>query len=257
MADRLPHLICTLLLAVSLFASPAPAAEFTVVTNLVPPIKDMDNGRLSGITGDILAEVMKRSGHTLSPKVQIVPLSEALDITGTRPGTICLALARTPERTPHYKWVGPVYSVHTGIIAKRSRALNLPSLHAASKLTLASVKDSAPEKLLMGSRIPASQFRRFKTALEAVRALGNDEVDGLLMPIAPTYHLMHANHINPEQYESAIVFDTMKLYFAFNPDTETHVIHEIQQALDDLKKRNRAGHSEYLSIISKYYGAGF
>jgi polar amino acid transport system substrate-binding protein len=224
-----------------------------VVTNLVPPIKEVHDGKLTGITGHVLIEVMKRSGHTLNPKVKIAPISQALKIVKSASNTIYPGLARCPLREEHYKWVGPVYSIHSGIIAKKSRALNLPCLDAAKGLTIASVIDSAPEQRLLNNGIPKRQLIRFKTPREAINALVEGRADGLLMAVNPSYHMMQEDNINPTDYETVLLLDTMKLYFAFNPDTETETIEEIQQALNELKKTDDRGNSDYLNIVSHYY----
>jgi|GEM_PF-2516350 len=232
----------------------AVADEFMVVTNIVPPIKEVQNGKLTGITGNVLIEVMERSGHTLNPKVKITPISQALKIIESTSGTIYPGLALCPQREQNYKWVGPVYSIHSGIIAKKSRALNLPCLDAAKDLTIASVIDSAPEQRFLDTGIPKKQLIRFKTSREAINALVEGRADGLLMAVTPTYHMMREGNINPNDYETVLLLDTMKLYFAFNPDTDTETIQEIQQALNDLKKTDDCGNSDYLNIVSQYYG---
>lgn len=238
--------------SILLLAMPAWAETFTVYTNLAPPIKDVEDDRPTGITGDLLVELFRLSGHELEPITKVVPLVTALEKVKKEHGTVCLGLAKNPQRSPHYKWVGPIHTIKSGIVAKKSRALSIPSLKATKGLTIATVINSAPERMLMGKGLEKRQRRRFATTKEAIQALANDKVDGLLMPIAATYRSMNKMGIPTREYETAIVLNSIKLYFAFNRETSDETIEGMQQTLDAMKQTDSSGNSAYLEIIAKY-----
>jgi len=236
-------------------ALPAWAENFTIVTNSVPPIKIVENGTLTGVMGDLLHAVMNRTDHTLDDNIRVMPLKQALNETKDTPNTVCPALVRTPQRTPNYKWVGPVYTVQSGIIAKKKHNVHLPSLKDSKGMLFASVINSGPERMLLGRKLQKDQLLRFDTTQEAIQALIDDKVDALLMSLPPAFSVLKQMNAAPESYETVLVFNTMDLYFAFNADTDNAIIQELQKALKAIKKADKTGMSEYLKITSRYPGA--
>lgn len=252
----LSAIFCAIALLLTAPTSEA-AGEFTVFTNVVPPIKYVKDDRITGITGDILAHILNKEGFGIKEPARPLPLAETIERTQSEPGSICLGLAKTPQRRPHFKWVGPAYTVNTGIIAKKSKRLSIPRLKDTKGLTLASVIDSAPENRLKGKAFEEEQLKRFPTTHEAVRALADDEVDGLLMPTSPAYAIMEELGIPADEYVTVITLDSLELYFAFHLNTSNSLIDRLQAELEAMRKTDGQGMSLYLSIISRYPGRSY
>lgn len=235
-----------------LLVSPARAEEFTAVTNNVPPLKYVKDGVVGGISGDILAELLKRTGHTLKSISNPMPLGDAMSMTERNSGFICVGLVKNPSRAPLFKWVGPYYTFATGIIVKKSRKISIARLAEAKGLVLATVINSASEKKYTDTLLGKNRFKRFPTTREAILALTGDSVDGLLMPTAPAYHLMAKMKVEPNDYVTAIALDNLEMYFAFNTETDDTIIKALQKEFEALKQADDTGMSLYLEILSRH-----
>lgn len=230
------------------------ADGFTIVTNDLPPLKYVENGKLAGVAGDLLAILMERTDqHIDSDHVDVMPFSKAFETVKTRPGTILPCVARTPQRESDLKWVGPIYQTRFGFIAEKSRSIRIETLDDAKKLTLSTVKDSAPDKLSLQRGFSPENMRREATAVEAIRLLDQQEVDLFAFPQSPAYHVMLREGIDPKKYEMVFEFQVVELYIGFNNNTDDVLIEQFQTTLDAMKKLNADGKSEYGEIVSKYF----
>lgn len=230
------------------------AGDFTVVTNTAPPIKYIKDGMVTGIAGDILVEIMSRAGLKLD-KEDILPISlvEGYEITRTRPNTLCVSLARTPNREADFKWVGPTYSTQMGFIAKTDRHIQLKSADDAKQYTISSVVASAPEAVLFDRGFTESDFLRHIEPLDAVKSLASGKADLAALPKSPAYEIMMQADINPHNYEMVYAFKTVPLYIALNKGTSDDVVAKLQAALDEIKRPAPDGTSVYSRIVSKYF----
>lgn len=240
-----------------LIVAPARAAEFIAVTNNAPPLKYVRDGVIGGISGDILTELMERTGHTFTSIPTPVPLEDSLPLARRTPGYICVGLVKTPNRAPFFKWVGPYYTFATGIVVKKSRNFSIARLEDAKGMVLASVINSAPEKKYGTTVLDPKQLKRFPTTREALLALTGDAVDGLLMPTAPAYHLMVELGFEPSEYVTAITLENQELNFAFHHKTDDTVIQAFQRQLEAMKQTDETGMSPYLKIISRHSARSF
>lgn len=246
--------LISLLLLVLLTASPAGAGDFTVVTNTAPPIKFVKDGMISGIAGDVLAEIMRRAGFKLDKgDIRVMSLTEGYDFVKATPGTLCVSLARTPERESDFKWVGSTYSTQLGFIAKKDRNIRLNSTDSAKRFTVGSVIASAPEVTLKDQGFTEDDFIRHEEPQEAIRALSEGRVDLLAFPKSPAYTIMMRAGISPDDYEMVHEFKTVEVYIAFNRGTSDDTIARLQAALDHLKKPDASGSSAYSRIVSAYF----
>lgn len=241
-----------------LMVTPTLAVDFTVLVNQLPPIKLIQNGQLHGIAGDILTEIMVKQDIRISrERIHAVPWKDAFSRTLNTPGTICLTMARTPDRISLFKWVGPIYRTKIGLIAKKERDISLLNIRSISRYRVGTVSNSAPEKLLLKAGVSPEQLDRSNTASKAVERLATGKVDMLSFAQTPTFYTMVNNDINPNDYEMIHELTTLDLYIAFNKETDDQLIHKLQRTLDELRAPKSNGMSRYDEIISKYFVPGF
>lgn len=249
------NLLWLLLLFLLPFSS-ASAADYTVFTNVMPPIKMFEHGRIHGIAGDVLITLMKRVGHPLSPQnMHLVSWKDAYQRTQTTPHTICLAMAKTLKRTPHFKWVGPVYTTELGLIAKTKNTIHIENLEEAKQYTIGTFAKSAMDEIMVANGIPSGSIVRSRTIKEAVQLLVDDKITLLAFTKSPTYYILQKQGINPSQYEMVLDVRSADLYFAFNPSADDTMLARLQKELDAMKKPGPDGYSEYDRIVLDYFKA--
>jgi len=244
------------LVAIMLFspASTCQAGEYTVLTNILPPIKFEKDGKVQGVAGDTLIKVMEMAGESIETHdIQVVPWAQAYQNTLDNPDTICLAMAKTPQREKLFKWVGPIYTTKLGLIAKKARMIDLSGIEDAAEYTIGTVTDSAPEKLLIAKGIPAEDLVRSAKTEEAIHLLVENKIDLFSFAKTPVFYSMLQKRINPDDYQMVLELRTVDLFIAFNKATDDELIHKLQAALDELKTIGPNGRSEYDAIVGKYF----
>lgn len=238
-------------------AAGAAADQFTVVSNILPPIKFTRNGKPIGIAVDILKRIARDTDLELdSNAFQFIPWNQAYDMTRDQPRTICLAMARTPDREELFKWVGPIYTTRLGLIAEKTRDVVVGSLEDAHRYSIASVIDSAPEKILLREGYPESRLIRRARVEDSLTLLTSRQVDMFAFAKSPTlFAIMDAGQ-DPSRYRMVLELMTVDLYLAFNKTTSDDLIKQLQAALDAMKLPGPNGESEYDVTIGSYFVPG-
>lgn len=95
---------CGLALILALAAPGASALE--LMTEDDPPHNMLQDGRLTGISTDKLVEAFRRAG--VPQTMRLLPWARAYQSALTQPGYCAFSAARTVEREPLFKWIGPI-----------------------------------------------------------------------------------------------------------------------------------------------------
>jgi polar amino acid transport system substrate-binding protein len=83
------------------------AAELPPYTFQIPPANVSETpGVDHGLVLEVVSEMARRVGH--SGRVEFMPWGEAQRIAQTQPNVGILALTRTPEREPRYRWLANI-----------------------------------------------------------------------------------------------------------------------------------------------------
>lgn len=99
------RIIITALLYLALGSALA-AEPYRIVMDEWAPYNYQENGRLTGISTDIVRAIMALTGDDF--EIHLMPSMRATLTLRNRPRTIMYSLFRTPEREDLYKWVGPI-----------------------------------------------------------------------------------------------------------------------------------------------------
>lgn len=95
------------------------------------------DGKLTGLTIEIVQEIQKRTGNT--DTIQVVPWARGLDKIDHNPNTLLFSMARTPERENSYQWIGPIMANMYGLYAKADSTLQIRTIEEAKKISLIGV----------------------------------------------------------------------------------------------------------------------
>jgi polar amino acid transport system substrate-binding protein len=105
-ARALRAIASVLLVALPALADVAPARALTLLTEENPPFSFARDGSLHGMAADVVAEASRRSGIVATSEV--VTWDRAYARAQGEPDTCMFPLARRPERTEQFRWVGPI-----------------------------------------------------------------------------------------------------------------------------------------------------
>jgi len=234
----------------------APCQEYTVITNWFPPIKTVKNGLISGIAGDTLITIMHRAELKFDPRATIIPYKEAYDRALSTPGAVLLSVAKTPDRAPLFKWVGPIYTSRACFFVPKTKNINIRSIEDVMPYTIGVVTGTVIIPKLLSLGVPKENLVFHATAAEMVKDLANGGCDVIAYPKSPTFYIMAENGISPRDYEPHYEFMVVDLFIALNKTADDAAVERLQQELDKLKTPGLDGMSEYDHIVQSYFTPG-
>jgi polar amino acid transport system substrate-binding protein len=87
------------------------AKDLTYLTEQYPPYSYQADGRLQGISVDLLESVWQRMGVNLNRSViLLLPWTEGYNRTLEENNTVLFSTGRFPEREQLFRWAGPIAS---------------------------------------------------------------------------------------------------------------------------------------------------
>lgn len=233
MTRRIGWMLTTLALAAGMQAH-----ALELMTEDDPPHNMLHDGKLAGIATDKLAEAFRRAG--VPQHMELVPWARAYQSALTQPGFCAFSAARTAEREPLFKWIGPVAAMDWVLYARadgkpvpakledaRSKMVggylqDVISVWLAEQgyqVDTASSDASNPRKLLAGRIDYWASSRPRATAL-----LAKENLAGRIVPV--------------------LTFGHTDLYLACNQSTSDEVVKKLNQALRVMKDDGTAAKIE-------------
>lgn len=137
-----------LLLAIAFSLSTASTAravqpELLLTTENYPPFNMQQDGTnlIVGISTDIVREIMKRAG--LSYSMKFLPWQRAYTMALNSSNTCVFSTTITEERTPKFKWVGPLVQNDWMFFARPDSGIEISSLDEARGYRVGGYKGDA------------------------------------------------------------------------------------------------------------------
>lgn len=220
-----------LLTLITLASGPATALELNLVVFPNPGLFDVGtDSTISGRGSALLARLGAASSVRLN--LQAMPIPRALATGASSPGQCLVGLARTPEREPHYLWVGPVAS---GALVAYARVDETRPLHDGADLRNHSVvvqRDSAPAHWLRQQGITPQEANSPVSALRMLQAGRADFWVANELSAAPIVETEGGRPVKPH-----FVISRMDVYVACHPATAPELTGRLQQAVQRLRRQ--------------------
>lgn len=227
--------------------------NWNIMTEELPPYNFFRDGQVSGICTDILLQIMKKNGVTIERKdIRLLPWPRAYRMVQDVPGAVLFSTARTAEREQLFKWVGPITDLSIGLMALKERSIQLKSLDEAGKYTIGTVRDGAPEQLLLKGGVAESHLDRIASPEANIKKLQAGRIDLFAFSVPSTLFLMLKLGINPDKYESVYTLKQADLYYAFHKETDDALIQALNATLLEMQQPDATGLSEVKRITRRY-----
>jgi polar amino acid transport system substrate-binding protein len=139
-------LLCASGLWVCLHADAA-AQEIRIVTEEAPPFNMTVNGRITGLSTDVVRAVLEEAG--LRAPIQSMPWARAYDIALNAENVLIYSITRTPQREKLFKWVGTVAATNWYLYARANSSVSLSNIDDARKHQISTVSEDAGEQYLL------------------------------------------------------------------------------------------------------------
>jgi polar amino acid transport system substrate-binding protein len=251
-------LAITLIMAMTVVACnvpgkiPATEVNLRIITEDYPPYNFVDKqGNVTGQSTEIVQTILTMTEDQMP--IEVMPLSEGLDLAQKGPGIVIYSLNRTPQREALFKWVGPIGQYEQAFYAKKGTTITLDKFEDAREIAKIGVyKGDA------GAQFLASQgFNNLDESLtdaEALKKLMDDKVQLWLGNKEGLDITADEAGVNPDDLVMLpVVVIQADLYIAFSKDVPDNTIKAWRDALDVLKtERDIDYKTAYEKIQAKY-----
>ncbi len=209
-----------------------PSHGFRIFTEDSPPSTYMRNGKLVGLSAEIVQEILRRLN--LADTIEMVPWARGYNMALNEPDVLLFSTTRLPQRETLFQWVGPLYTQTWGFYKRRGSALSINSMQEAKKVSrIGTYRKDAKRQYLSGLGFTnlVSTNRNINNILHLVQ----EDIDLWVSSDFNMLHLVQQVGVDPQALELAYPFHQVGNYIAFSKATSPHVVRLWQQVLDEMK----------------------
>lgn len=218
-------------------APAAGAARVTLLTEENAPFNFTEGGVLKGLAVDLIVAAMKEAGLPVGPaEIQVLPWARAYDTAQNLPGTMLFSMARTQERENLFAWVGPICKAQIGLVAPRARGIRVAAPAELRAYTIATVRDGAPEQLLVKAGVPEQSLDRGNGIEANLKKLLAGRVDMVAFNIPAVMFNLSRMGADPADFSVVYVLRELDLHYAFHKATDPKILKAVQGALDRIRE---------------------
>jgi polar amino acid transport system substrate-binding protein len=138
-----------LLLTAGVWTLPSQAdnAPLRVVTEELPPYNMTRDGRITGMSTEVVEAVLKEVGMQAS--IQSMPWARAYELALNDSNVLIYSIVRTPARDALFQWVGAIAPTRMFLFSLAERPVHLNSLEDARGYQIATVNQDVGEQYLV------------------------------------------------------------------------------------------------------------
>jgi ABC-type amino acid transport substrate-binding protein len=254
MKNRLILFLLLILLLAGCSGADAPEGneQLRILTETYPPYNFVNkDGEITGQSTEMVRAIMNEVG--VESEIEVLTLSEALDLAEKGPGVVLYSLNLTPEREDLFKWVGPIGIYEQVFYTLAESEVAVKDLEDAKK-----VKKIAVYEGDAGAQFLKSQgFKNLDerpTDVEALQKLADGEVDLWLGNREGLAVVATQAGVDPtELMEVPAIIIHANLFIAFSKDVEDEVIKAWQEAYDRLKEERDTDDKTFVEKVEAKY----
>jgi polar amino acid transport system substrate-binding protein len=213
-------------------------------TENAPPSSFEINGRIEGLSCDIVREILRRIGQ--ADAISMVPWARGYKLAQTQADTALFSTTRLPQREASFQWVGPLYRQRWGFYRWKGSGIDIHDLESAKRVRRIGTyyKDAKMQYL------KAHGFKNLVPTNKNVTNVEHLRRGNIDLWVSSDFNMPYVARqagVSAARIELAYAFFTAQNYIAFSKNTSPHVIHLWQAVLDEMK-----ADGSYLRICRKY-----
>ncbi|MBA1202788.1 transporter substrate-binding domain-containing protein [Pseudomonas capeferrum] len=215
-------------------------APLRIVTEELPPYNMTQDGKVTGMSTEVLQAVLKEAGVHAS--IQVMPWARAYELALNDSNVLIYSIARTPAREALFQWVGGVAPTNWYIYSLAERPVKLDSLADAHGHQIATVNKDVGEQYLVSKGFRIGQELQSSNKYEHnYRKL---KVDHVKLWISNELNALYLTRQNGEDPSKVLIRSLplpelskgMILSMAFSRKTPTETVDKFRVALDAIRR---------------------
>lgn len=221
----------------------SPAYGLDILTEEFPPYNFTKDGKVSGVSTEIVREILKRIDHPDNIKVHSWAL--AYKLIQKKDNIVLYSTVRSKSRENLFKWVGPIAINKEVFFSKKGSGILIKSLDDARKVKSIGVHSHDYAELFLKEKgfnnldiVHDPELNSRKLAAGRIKLWMINEIVGVFLA-------KEAGVI--EKIEKVYEIKTEELYLAFSRKIPDAVIEKWQKKLEEIKSDG-----SYDRILTKY-----
>lgn len=123
------------------------SAELTILTENLPNLNYIEDGKLVGLSVDIVKEIQKRVGSRET--IEVFPWARAYSLALEEKNIVLFSTTYTEARKNLFKWICPLITKRDILVAKKNSGIVINGLEDAKKVKrIGTIRDDSKERLL-------------------------------------------------------------------------------------------------------------
>jgi len=204
-------------------------------------------GKAAGIGSDFLIEVMAQAGSPIQVSdIQIVPWARGYDAAQKDKSAMLFSVARTAERENLFQWIGPIRKMQIGLISLKKQNVQIKSAADFSKYKIGTIREGAPEQLLLKAGAPESSLDRGTNMQSNMSKLVAGRIDAFAINILAAQYYAKENGISWDQIDISYTLKEAELYYAVHKSVPADEVKKLNDAVKAAKPKLAAIEAKYL-----------
>ncbi|HWQ18624.1 MAG TPA: cache domain-containing protein [Methanotrichaceae archaeon] len=235
------------------------AKDLTYITEQLPPYNFEKDGKLQGISVDLLDAVWEKMGADLNRSaIKLLPWTEGYDMALNENNTVIFSTARLPQREQLFKWAGPIATGRDVLLTKSDRNISISGPEELKKYRIAAIKDDSAAQVLLDKGLKKEDLVLEATSTPIIEMLQNDSIDAWAYSDISGIWLINESGADTSDFKIAYTLGQIDLYYAFNKETPDSLVQSFQQAIDSINNnKDKDGVTDYEKILNKYVPAEY
>jgi polar amino acid transport system substrate-binding protein len=231
------------------------AKDLTYITERLPPYNYQEDGRLKGISVDLLEMVWDKMGISLNRSIiKLLPWTEGYERALNENNTVLFSTGQTAEREKLFKWAGPIESGRLVLLAKVDKTIDIAAPEDLKKYRIGGIENDIAMQMLLDKGLKKEDIVLETNSTPIIEMLENGTIDAWAYNDIAGFWLLQQSGANASDYKAAYVLGLANVYLAFNNRTSDNLVQSFQQAIDNIKSnKDQKGVTDYEKVLYKTF----
>ncbi|XOV78503.1 MAG: substrate-binding periplasmic protein [Aestuariibacter sp.] len=224
------------------------AEKLVWMTEEYPPYNFHDgNGRLIGISVDILVEIMRRMDIPFSREdIYVIPWARGYRETLNNPDAALFTMTMSDYRKDLFTFVGPILPSRISVVTVNAD-YKINSLNDLIGLNVGAVRNDIGEQLLNKHGLAHVAKVKLPTSLEVIRMLLLKRIDAVAIDESIAKYEFNRLGVTKDQFQIRMTLEELTTHFAFNLKVSADFINAFSETFNQLTAE---GYTD--SVFEKY-----
>ena len=209
------------------------SAELLILTEDLPPLNYLDNGKLVGPSVDIVREIQLRVGST--DQIHVYPWARAYRIALEQENVVLFGTTYTKNREKLFKWVGSLASKQDILIAKKDAPFEIHSLDDAKQAgTIGTLRDDTRHEYLV--ELGFTNLEPVSDDKQNAQKLAMGRLDLWAYKIPGMNTVCELAGIDPAQFNKVLDLRTVEVKIAFSRKSSDSIVEQWRKAYTEMQE---------------------